>query len=765
MRYKLNAVLAVLLAVFMLLGASVAAEEAPKDVKEAPADDLTLTDEEKDDGWESYPELGFKFRFPDAWNEQLDYLDYYQDGDDRNEDAPLFGGVIFVFFSAEQQAKFDEIKNDKSLSDDERYKKWDEEVWSKQLPIGAVGLYRASAVKDLEKLDEVTGYPNNKLLSKDDRFLHIVSWADSDSEAVAEEDKKYYDEFFKTWPDFMESIVVAKPVLIEDTIGKLKNWTFKTVDLEGNEVDQSVFGEADLTMVNIWATWCGPCKRELPDLGKLAKEYLKDKGVQLVGIVSDVMSEDTDEDDLDLAKAILEDANAEYLNLRFDEATMQESVMKYITGIPTTFFVDKDGSVVGSVIVGSLEYDDFTAEVDQHLAALNGEKPEEEAPAEETKETEESKDAEESKESEETKESEEKAEEGDKAEKTEAPAADIITDIPVVELSVTDEEHDEGWRALIYNGFKYQIPKYWLDNSDYLDNFGDGDDADETNPLFGGRFFNFYPVYQQDKLDEIFGDKSLSDEEKYAAADEEVWSKQPLMSAMCVYRTPLVKDKELEEVTGYPNNKLIAQDDTYTFIFSWGNLVEDPEMTEDEVKIYKEMMDCIPAMMESVEVARPVKIDETIGAIKNWTFKSKDLEGNDVDESVFKDAELTMVNVWGTWCSPCKGELPDIAKVADKEFKDMGIQVLGIVEDVATVDTDEDDLDLAKAILEDAGCQYKNILFDEETMQESLFKYITGIPTTFFVDKEGNVVGSVIVGSMSAEDFIKEAEEHLQSVK
>ena len=64
---------------------------------------------------------------------------------------------------------------------------------------------------------------------------------------------------------------------------------FETVTLTGEPVTQEIFGEAKLTMVNIWATYCGPCIQEMPELAELAREY-EDRGVQIVGLLSDVMA-------------------------------------------------------------------------------------------------------------------------------------------------------------------------------------------------------------------------------------------------------------------------------------------------------------------------------------------------------------------------------------------------------------------------------------------------------------------------------------------
>ena len=67
--------------------------------------------------------------------------------------------------------------------------------------------------------------------------------------------------------------------------------SFSTADLDGNIVDQSVLADYDLTMVNVWATFCRPCINEMPDLGELAQEYA-DQNVQIVGLVSDVLNTD-----------------------------------------------------------------------------------------------------------------------------------------------------------------------------------------------------------------------------------------------------------------------------------------------------------------------------------------------------------------------------------------------------------------------------------------------------------------------------------------
>ena len=77
---------------------------------------------------------------------------------------------------------------------------------------------------------------------------------------------------------------------------------FTAQDLDGNQVDQSIFADADLTMINVWGTFCTPCLDEMPDLGELSEEY-KDKGMQIIGICSDTVNADRKLDEAQVKKS------------------------------------------------------------------------------------------------------------------------------------------------------------------------------------------------------------------------------------------------------------------------------------------------------------------------------------------------------------------------------------------------------------------------------------------------------------------------------
>lgn len=139
--------------------------------------------------------------------------------------------------------------------------------------------------------------------------------------------------------------------------------TFTSKTLEGEEVTDEIFAQADLTMVNIWGTFCGPCIAEMPDLGDISREYA-DKGFQIVGILCDVM-EPGDETALE----IVGETKADYTHLiASDDLTM--NVLQYVSSVPTTAFIDKEGNVVGEVYAGSRSKTEWELIINQYLAEV-----------------------------------------------------------------------------------------------------------------------------------------------------------------------------------------------------------------------------------------------------------------------------------------------------------------------------------------------------------------------------------------------------------
>ena len=142
--------------------------------------------------------------------------------------------------------------------------------------------------------------------------------------------------------------------------GKMPSFTAK--DLEGNTVTESIFAEKDLTVVNIWGTFCPPCIGEMPELGEWAKTM--PDNVQMVGLIIDINGED-DTTHRDLAVTITESAGAEFTQIIANGDFAD--ILKGVIGVPTTLFVDKDGNLVGEPIVGAY-VDGYKAFVEEYLS-------------------------------------------------------------------------------------------------------------------------------------------------------------------------------------------------------------------------------------------------------------------------------------------------------------------------------------------------------------------------------------------------------------
>ncbi|WP_227016473.1 TlpA family protein disulfide reductase [Sinanaerobacter chloroacetimidivorans] len=143
--------------------------------------------------------------------------------------------------------------------------------------------------------------------------------------------------------------------------------SFQTTDIYGNEINQDIFKDYDLTMINVWGTFCGPCVEEMPFLGELQKEY-KEKGVNIVGIVVDVQDNNLKviEKQVKLAKEITETTGADYTHM-IVSPEMIDAKLGEIASIPATFFVDSKGNFVGETYIGSREKKDWTAIIEEKL--------------------------------------------------------------------------------------------------------------------------------------------------------------------------------------------------------------------------------------------------------------------------------------------------------------------------------------------------------------------------------------------------------------
>ena len=139
-------------------------------------------------------------------------------------------------------------------------------------------------------------------------------------------------------------------------------------------------------------------------------------------------------------------------------------------------------------------------------------------------------------------------------------------------------------------------------------------------------------------------------------------------------------------------------------------------------------------------------------------FEGKDLDGNEVkSDELFSANAVTVVNFWFTTCSPCVGELGDLDAL-NKELAEKGGALIGV--NAFTLDGDETAIADAKDVLAKKGATYQNVYFDSSSPAGAFTANIFAFPTTYVVDRNGNIVGEPIVGAITE----KNQAETLQSL-
>ena len=295
----------------------------------------------------------------------------------QEERGILYGDLVSYFVSDEELQLIKDRKNVRTAAQAQTVPKY----------LFRVMIYKkGKAPADTEILKELSAASIENIGEDEDRTYYFCSY-DFDSsglsEASSEKFKKLYDEVANIKKDIKifkpdEAAVEKKKTELEefqkqaekdlreldekeaaskDTLKKIENITFRTKDVYGKAITSDIFGKNKLTMINIWATFCGPCIEEMPDIQKLSEE-MKDKGVGVLGLVGDTVDEKFQEDktNIELSIKILEKTGVKYPNLITNE---ELSKLIPVAAYPTTLFVDSKGDVIGEVVVGSKGKDEY----------------------------------------------------------------------------------------------------------------------------------------------------------------------------------------------------------------------------------------------------------------------------------------------------------------------------------------------------------------------------------------------------------------------
>lgn len=220
---------------------------------------------------------------------------------------------------------------------------------------------------------------------------------------------------------------------------------------------------------------------------------------------------------------------------------------------------------------------------------------------------------------------------------------------------------------------------------------------------------------------------------------------------------------ELDVLTGCEDHKEVGKsaDGTYVYYMSYADGADETlkkELEKTEVTVTK---------MQNIDMEKGITAfsEARVDASNLGDFKTTDINGNEYTKDMFRDYDLTLVNVMATWCSPCVEEMPEFEKFK-QEMAEKGIGVAALVHDTVNDqgEVNQEIVEKAKLLAEKAKLTFP-LLIPDETGLNGRLKGINGFPETFFVDKDGNIVGETYSGTHTFEEWKEIAEKELAKLK
>lgn len=250
-------------------------------------------------------------------------------------------------------------------------------------------------------------------------------------------------------------------------------------------------------------------------------------------------------------------------------------------------------------------------------------------------------------------------------------------------------------------------------------------------------------------------EKLLEQENEILSENSALWEKVFMAADKGMVMTEDGKNYGDFLITTIENAKSQFSDDEYTLIKGEAEKIRDIEtkLTELENKFPE-----INGSSGDGEMSMPAgNADMT----KFPSFIGKDLDGNEVkSDDLFSGNAVTVVNFWFTTCGPCVAELSELDAM-NKELAGKGGELIGI--NAFTLDGDEKSITEAKETLDKNGATYRNIFFDSDSDAGKFTAGIYAYPTTYVVDRNGNIVGDPIVGAITNKNQMEELQKQIDT--
>ena len=308
-----------------------------------------------------YPFLGLNMKLPEELLKQIKEQTIAMISNEvwnDNADAIKYAYISWSEMTEEQK----EAEVDKMGT---AYDDW----YNSLAKVGAIGIYDEDSEKELDK---ITGCTEHKEIgsSSDGKYKYYLSTNKDADESLKKEVEKI-DVTLTEMTPFQQLSAFDQPQETSNAGDSTNVGKFETKGVDGKDYTEKVFSDYDLTLVNIFTTWCSPCVNEIPELEKLYEE-MKEKGVGVVGVVLDTVGDDAkqNEDTVKKAGVLQEKTKASYPFL-IPDSTMMNGRLNGISAFPETFFVDKEGNIVGETYSGSHSLDEWKEIVEKELANVS----------------------------------------------------------------------------------------------------------------------------------------------------------------------------------------------------------------------------------------------------------------------------------------------------------------------------------------------------------------------------------------------------------
>ena len=324
-----------------------------------------------DDEW-VFPYTGFTLKLPDCFKNCVGQISAEDRGQDQD---PGIVRALFAYYprTDEEYRQYEDYCKTLTIESNEDAIEW-QKVWI-QYAAGAQALFEVIGIQHDMSMDDLLIISEIKQiidLGETDHYKYYLVvnpyYTEEDREEMTDALFDEYESLLAQAEDIAENITVREPKEREkedlediDVIGT--KVSFETTDLNGNPVrSEDLFASHKVTMINIWATWCGPCCGELPELEKLSAEIAGEE-CQIIGICDDTID---GEDVIAEAKNLLSEYGVTYMNL-VQKEEIQELLP--LPAYPITYFVDSEGTILTKPVVGA-HFDKYQSRLEEALNAV-----------------------------------------------------------------------------------------------------------------------------------------------------------------------------------------------------------------------------------------------------------------------------------------------------------------------------------------------------------------------------------------------------------